>query len=139
MSLLRLKKCCDLFISYTSFSSVQNDLYTGTIQKLYNYTGTLNVFFIWGKELGQLLIHNGVPTNPSNNSKLAPLALAIKLFSPRDKNGLTNKLPSCDTYSFSTLFTHHYDRYEIWSNAVTGEVYTVKFLGREYILELQLV
>jgi hypothetical protein len=69
--------------------------------------------------------------------KLAPLALAIKLFSPLDKNGLTNKLPSCDnTYSFSTLFTHHYDdRYEIWSNAVTGEVYTVKFLGE--ILELQ--
>jgi hypothetical protein len=35
MSLLRSKN--DLFISYTSFSSVQNDLYTGTIQKLYNY------------------------------------------------------------------------------------------------------
>jgi hypothetical protein len=118
-----------------AFSSIQNDLYTGTIQKSYNYTGTLNVFDLQGKELGQLLIHNGVPTNPSNNSKLAPLALAIKLFSPLDKNGLTNKLPSCDnTYSFSTLFTHHYDdRYEIWSNAVTGEVYTVKFLGREYI------
>jgi hypothetical protein len=118
-----------------AFSSIQNDLYTGTIQKLYNYTGTLNVFDLQGKELGQLLIHNGVPTNPSNNSKLAPLALAIKLFSPLDKNGLTNKLLSCDnTYSFSTLFTHHYDdRYEIWSNAVTGEVYTVKFLGREYI------
>jgi hypothetical protein len=38
-----------------SFSSVQNDLYTGTIQKLYNYSGTLNVF-LFGKELGQLLI-----------------------------------------------------------------------------------
>jgi UDP-galactopyranose mutase len=36
--LIAIKKCCDLFISYTSFSSVQNDLYTGTIQKLYNYT-----------------------------------------------------------------------------------------------------
>jgi hypothetical protein len=54
--------------------------------------GTLNVL-IYRVKLGQLLIHNGVPTN-SNNSKLAPLALAIKLFSPRDKNGLTNKLPS---------------------------------------------
>jgi hypothetical protein len=83
MSLLRSKKMYDLFISYTSFSSVQNDLYTGTIQKLYNYSGTLNVFDLQGKELGQLLIHNGA-TNPSNNSKLAPLALAIKLFSPRE-------------------------------------------------------
>jgi hypothetical protein len=76
-----------LFISYTSFSSVQNDLYTGTIQKLYNWN--TKRFDLQGK-VGQLLIHNGVPTNPSNNSKLAPLALAIKLFSPRDKNGLTN-------------------------------------------------
>jgi hypothetical protein len=49
MSLLRSKKMCTYSYLIQAFSSVQNDLYTGTIQSYIIIIGTLNVFDLQGK------------------------------------------------------------------------------------------
>jgi hypothetical protein len=134
--LIAIKKD-SIFYSYLieAFSSVHNNLFTGTIQELDNYTGTLNVFNLDGKPLGQLLVHNGLAKNHANSAELEPLKLAINLFSKSSKNGLTNKVPSCDNSNVVTpVSTDFYeDRYEIWSNAFTNEVFLIKYLGKKYI------
>lgn len=87
-----------------------------------------------GKQLGQLLVHNGLVKNPANSVELEHLELAINLFSKSGKNGLTNKLPSCDNTTTVALFNDIFeDRYEVWTNAITNVVYLTKYLGREYI------
>jgi hypothetical protein len=133
--LIAIKKDSTVYSYFIeAFSSVHNDLFTGTIQELDNYSGTLNVFNLDGKPLGQLLAQNGVAKNHANSSELEPLKLAINLFSKLNNSGLTNKLPSCSTTYTVQVFREFYeDRYEIWKNAITNEVYTIKFLGSIYI------
>jgi hypothetical protein len=133
--LIAIKKDSTVYSYFIeAFSSVHNDLYTGTIQELDNYTGTLNVFDLGGKQLGQLLVHNGVAKNPSNSAELEHLELAINLFSRSNKKGLTRKLPECNnTYTVKLLNDQWEDRFEEWTYASTGEVFLTKYLGRVFI------
>jgi hypothetical protein len=117
-----------------AFSRVKKDLYTGTIQDLDNYTGTLNVFNLQGKQLGQLLIHNGLPKNPSNKAELEFLQSAFNLFYKSNNKGLTSKVPECNkTYTVKLLTDQWEDRFVEWTYASTGEVYYTKYLGRVFI------
>ncbi|MDR7208167.1 hypothetical protein [Flavobacterium piscis] len=116
-----------------AFSNVKNDLFTGTIQDLDNYSGTLNIFDLNGKQLGQLLVNDGVVKNPSNTIDLEHLEIAINLFSKSSKKGLTGKLPECnDIYNVKILNEIYEDRYEVWTYA-SGEVILTKFIGTVYI------
>ncbi|WP_157485543.1 hypothetical protein [Flavobacterium sp. ACAM 123] len=63
-----------------AYSSVNHSLYANTIQNLGQFTGTLNVYELNGKSVGQLVVFNGKSTNPSSNNYLTPLDETINLF-----------------------------------------------------------
>ncbi|VXB39457.1 conserved hypothetical protein [Flavobacterium sp. 9R] len=114
-----------------AFSNTNGDLYPGTIKKLNNYSGTLNIFNLDGTLLGQLVINKGKILNPSNEKKIEPLENVIQLFYKPNKNSTTNKIPECNAFFVVKLITEYYvDRYEIWKYASTGEVFLTKYIGQ---------
>jgi hypothetical protein len=88
-----------------AYSSVNHSLYANTIQNLGQFTGTLNVYELNGKSVGQLVVFNGKSTNPSSNNYLTPLDETINLFYVSKKT--TSRLPSCNMTQFLTLTNRH--------------------------------
>lgn len=94
-----------------AYSSVNHSLYANTIQNLGQFTGTLNVYELNGKSVGQLVVFNGKSTNPSSNNYLTPLDETINLFYVSKKT--TSRLPSCNMTQFLTLTNRHEVRHYV--------------------------
>ena len=77
-----------------AYSNLKHGLFPNSIQSLKNFTGTLTIFELSGKQIGQIVIINGNANTPSNDSSLDPLANAINLFYESKKT--TNRLPACN-------------------------------------------
>jgi hypothetical protein len=77
-----------------AYSNLKHGLFPNSIQGLKNFTGTLNIFELNGKQIGQIVIINGNANTPSNDSSLDPLANAINLF--YESKNTTNKIPACN-------------------------------------------
>lgn len=94
-----------------AYSSANHSLYANTIQNLGQFTGTLNVYELNGKSVGQLVVFNGKSTNPSSNNYLTPLDETINLFYVSKKT--TSRLPSCNMTQFLTLTNRHEVRHYV--------------------------
>ncbi|MNF78768.1 hypothetical protein D3C84_609630 [compost metagenome] len=116
-----------------AFSSAKNKLFSGTIQDLNSYSGTLNIYDLNGKQINQLLVKNGNARNTSNNVDLEPLKNAINMFYKPSKKNLTNRLPDC-TMKFRVPI--HHDIYKEEYKVVTydtGELIDIFYLGTKLI------
>lgn len=117
-----------------AFSSAKNKLFSGTIQDLNSYSGTLNIYDLTGKQINQLLIKNGNARNTSNDMSLEPLKNAINMFYKPSKKNLTNRLPDC-TMEFRVpiyhdIFKEEYKIVKYDSGELIGVYYTgTKFIG----------
>ena len=77
-----------------AYSNLKHGLFPNSIQSLKNFTGTLNIFELSGKQIGQIVIIKGNANTTSNDSSLNPLANAINLF--YKSKSTTNKIPACN-------------------------------------------
>ncbi|MNQ36955.1 hypothetical protein D3C85_504870 [compost metagenome] len=116
-----------------AFSSAKNKLFSGTIQDLNSYSGTLNIYDLSGKQINQLLVKNGNASNTSNDMSLEPLKNVINMFYKPSKKNLTNRLPDC-TMEFSVPI--HHDIYKEEYKIVmyeTGQIIDIFYLGTKLI------
>lgn len=109
------------------FTSLKSTDYNQSITKLQNFTGTLNVYdLISGNLINQIVIYNGLATNPSENLELIELQKFINLFS----NNLHSKLPACNPYITITI-ANYTDHFNVWSTSAGGYL-TTTFSYSEY-------
>ena len=94
-----------------AYSSVSHSLYANTIQNLGKFTGTLNVYELNGRLVGQLVVFNGKSTNPSSNNYLAPLDEAINLFYV--SKSTISRVPSCNITQFVQIINQHEVRHYV--------------------------
>jgi hypothetical protein len=106
------------------YSNKEGVIYPETITNLGNFTGTLNVFHLDGKNLGSVAVYNGRAKNISKNDKLDILTQAINSFS--NKSAQTSKIPLCDK-TYSQVVHQDTDRFQVWSVGTT--IITIKYLG----------
>lgn len=106
------------------YSNDNGILYPETITKLNNFTGTLNVFLLNGKNLGSVSIFSGIAKNISKNESLEILTLAIDSFS--NNNTITNKIPLCDK-TYTQVVYQYTDRYDVWT--VGNTIVAIQYKG----------
>ena len=137
--LIAVKKDNEIHSYLVEIFSNLNYNYPGSLSKLENFAGTLNVFELSGKALGQLVVSNGKAQNPANVVLLEDLQNALNLF---DKpNSITTKAPACMEVGTALIITTVYqDVYQITSLQSTGVVLSVNYLYtkevRTYVTEM---
>lgn len=93
-----------------AYSSLKYALFNNSIQKLKNFTGTLNVFKLDGSSIDQLVVNNGKSKNPSGNTSLNTLNEVINLYNT--KSNINSRVPECTlsehVYSVYSIYTYHY-------------------------------
>lgn len=91
------------------------EIFTNTIQKLKNFTGTLNVYELGGKEIEQLVVFSGKVKNPSNKHYLQPLNDAINLFYHPNEI-INSRLPVCNqVVSVRVTEEVYIDHFNVWT------------------------
>ncbi|VXB22373.1 hypothetical protein FLAVO9R_120014 [Flavobacterium sp. 9R] len=110
--LIAIKKG-ELMHSYLieAYSSVNHSLYTNKIDDLAQFTGTLSVYELSGKLIGQLVVFNGKSTNTSKNNKLTLLDETINSF--YISKNTTSKVPSCNMTQFVQIINVHETRHYV--------------------------
>ena len=92
------------------YSGLKYSLYTNSIQEIGSFTGTLNVYELYGKQIDQLVVNNGKSINPSTNNVLTPLNETINRFYLENKK--TSRVPECylseHIYVTYSIYTDHY-------------------------------
>jgi len=93
-----------------AYSSLKYALFNNSVQKLKNFTGTLNVFKLDGSSINQLVVNNGKSKNPSGNSSLNTLNEVINLYNTSPN--INSRVPECTlseyVYSVYSIYTNHY-------------------------------
>lgn len=113
-----------------AYSNLKHGLFPNSIQSLKNFTGTLTVFELSGKQIGQLVIINGNANTPSNDSSLDPLANAINLFYESKKT--TNRLPACNQITTVPVVHEEWiDYFNVWTTA-SGAYIGTFFMSTTY-------
>ena len=113
-----------------AYLNLNHDLYPNSIQGLKNFTGTLNIFELNGKQIGQIVIINGNAITPSNDSSLDPLANAINLF--YESKNTTNKIPACnETTTVPIIHEDWTDHFNVCTSP-TGAYIGTFFLSTTY-------
>lgn len=110
--LIAIKKG-ELMHSYLieAYSSINHSLYTNKIDDLAQFTGTLSVYELSGKFIGQLVVFNGKSTNPSKNNKLTLLDETINSF--YISKNTTSKVPLCNITQFVQIINVHETRHYV--------------------------
>ncbi|MDD5150271.1 MAG: hypothetical protein PHC28_07275 [Flavobacterium sp.] len=98
-------------------------MYPNSIQKIDSFTGTLNVYELYGKQIDQLVVIKGKSINPSTNNALIPLNDVINQFHLENKK--TVSVPVCHlsghVYVTYSSYTDHY--YNITVGNITAKKY----------------
>ncbi|WP_395049514.1 hypothetical protein [Flavobacterium sp.] len=105
------------------YSGLNHPLYANSIQKIDAFTGTLNVYELYGKQIDQLVVINGKSINPYANNALMPLNDIINRFHLGNKK--TASVPVCylseHVYVTYSIYTDHY--YNITVGTITEKKY----------------
>jgi hypothetical protein len=95
-----------------AYSSLKYALFNNSIQKLKNFTGTLNVFKLDGTSIDQLVVNSGKSKNPSGNSYLSTLNEVINLYYSNSNININSRVPECylteHIYVTYSIYTDHY-------------------------------
>jgi hypothetical protein len=107
-----------------AYSSLKDALFNNSLQKLKNFTGTLNVFKLDGSSINQLVVNSGKSKNPSGNSSLKTLNEVINLYST--SSNINSRVPECylseHIYVTYSIYTDHY--YNITVGNITVKKYS---------------
>ncbi len=115
---------------YSSLKHRSN--YPSSLNKLKNFTGTLNVFELNGTPINQVVIIDGKAINPSNNNSIVPLIMGINSF--YQPTNLASRLPNCTEVRYIKVEEEMYiDHYDVWKMAATGNVVAINFKNSEYV------
>lgn len=106
-----------------AYSSTNHTLYSNSIRNIINFTGTLKVYALNGKHIGQLVISNGKSISPSSISALTPLNKAFSLF--YSQKNLTSRVPSCSQSEH--VYVVYWDYKDYYSYVTVGTVTTKTF------------
>jgi hypothetical protein len=107
--------------AYTNKGSI---IYPGSITKLNDFTGTLNVFLLNGHNLGSVALYNGRARNISENDTLNVLAESINAFA--NKSDTTNKIPQCGG-NYTVFIDQTLSRFDVWT--VGEKIVAINYLG----------